>query len=159
VDRSIDFILADLCRIANSAGVVKKQTYKYDPAKLPYHPSFFETELISPTFINTIWDALTELTKQMDILEISRTGQWAIKVDSLQDDNYIYIIPQMVSIDLVIFGDFEVGAGFIDHFTHPYGLMLWAKTLTDINNQNLTLEIIHTNQGDHNPNAVIDNNP
>jgi len=26
VDRSIDFILADLCRIANSAGVVKKQT-------------------------------------------------------------------------------------------------------------------------------------
>ena len=32
VDRSIDFILADLCRIANSAGVVKKQTYKYDPA-------------------------------------------------------------------------------------------------------------------------------
>ena len=101
---------------------MKKQTYKYDPARLPYHPSEFETELFSPTFTNTIWDAFTELTKQMDIIEISRTGQWAIKVDSLQDDNYIYIIPQMVSIDTVIFGDFEIGAGFTDHFTHPYGL-------------------------------------
>jgi hypothetical protein len=111
---------------------VKKQTYKYDPARLPYHPSEFEIELISPTFTNTVWDACTELTKQMDIMEISRTGQWAIKVDSLQDDNYIYIIPQMVSIGTVAFGDFEVGAGFIDLFTHPYGLMLWAKTLEDI---------------------------
>jgi hypothetical protein len=150
VDRSIDFILADLCRIANSAGVVKKQTYKYDPARLPYHPSFFETELISPTFTNTIWDAFTELTKQMDILEISRTGQWAIKVDSLQDDNYIYIIPQMVSIDTVIFGDFEVGAGFTDHFTHSYGLMLWAKTLEDITSSGLTLTITYTDQGSAN---------
>ena len=154
VDRSIDFILADLCRIANSAGVVKKQTYKYDPAKLPYHPSFFETELISPTFTNTIWDAFTELTKQMDILEISRTGQWAIKVDSLQDDNYIYIIPQMVSIDTVIFGDFEVGAGFTDYFTHPYGLMLWAKTLEDITSSDLTLTITYTDQGGANPNTA-----
>lgn len=154
VDRSTDFILADLCRIANSAGVVKKQTYKYDPAKLPYHPSFFETELISPTFTNTIWDAFTELTKQMDILEISRTGQWAIKVDSLQDDNYIYIIPQMVSIDTVIFGDFEVGAGFTDYFTHPYGLMLWVKTLEDITSSDLTLTITYTDQGGANPNTA-----
>jgi hypothetical protein len=154
VDRSIDFMLADLCRIANSAGVVKKQTYKYDPARLPYHPSFFETELISPTFTNTIWDACTELTKQMDILEISRTGQWAIKVDSLQDDNYIYIIPQMVSIDTVIFGDFEVGTGFTDNFTHPYGLMLWAKTLEDITSSNLTLTITYTDQGGANPNTA-----
>jgi hypothetical protein len=53
VDRSIDLILADMCRIANSAGVVKKQTYRYDPARLSYHPSFFKTELISPTFTNT----------------------------------------------------------------------------------------------------------
>jgi hypothetical protein len=154
VDRSIDFILADLCRIANSAGVVKKQTYKYDPARLPYHPSFFETELISPTFTNTVWDACTELTKQMDILEISRTGQWAIKVDSLQDDNYIYIIPQMVSIDSVAFGDFEVGAGFTDHFTHPYGLMLWARTLEDITSSDLTLTITYTDQGGANPNTA-----
>jgi len=154
VDRSIDFILADLCRIANSAGVVKRQTYKYDPARLPYHPSFFETELISPTFTNTIWDAFTELTKQMDIMEISRTGQWAIKVDSLQDDNYIYIIPQMVSIDSVIFGDFEVGAGFTDNFTHPYGLMLWAKTLEDITSSDLTLTITYTDQGGANPNTA-----
>ncbi|MFZ3169409.1 MAG: hypothetical protein WA130_17480 [Candidatus Methanoperedens sp.] len=154
VNRSIDFILADLCRIANSAGVVKKQTYKYDPAKLPYHPSFFETELISPTFTNTIWDACTELTKQMDILEISRTGQWTIKVDSLQDDNYIYIIPQMVSIDTVIFGDFEVGAGFTDHFNHPYGLILWVKTLEDITGSDLTLTITYTDQGDANPNTA-----
>ena len=154
VDRSIDFILADLCRIANSAGVVKKQTYKYDPAQLPYHPSFFETELISPTFTNTVWDACTELTKQMDIMEISRTGQWTVKVDSLQDDNYIYIIPQMVSIDTVAFGDFEVGAGFTDHFTHPYGLMLWAKTLEDITNSDLTLTIIYTDQGGANPNTA-----
>ncbi len=153
VDRSTDFILADLCRIANSAGVVKKQTYRYDPARLPYHPSFFETELISPTFTNTIWDALTELTKQMDILEISRTGQWAIKVDSLQDDNYIYIIPQMVSIDSVAFGDFEVGVGFTDHFIHPYGLMLWAKSLEDITSSDLTLTITYTDQGGANPNT------
>jgi hypothetical protein len=45
---------------------------------LPYHPLFFATELISQTFTNTIWDACTELTKQMDILEISRTGQVAV---------------------------------------------------------------------------------
>ncbi|MCX9089723.1 MAG: hypothetical protein OIN90_19430, partial [Candidatus Methanoperedens sp.] len=154
VDRTIDFILADLCRIANSAGVVKKQTYRYDPARLPYHPSFFETELISPTFTNTIWDAFTELTKQMDILEISRTGQWAIKIDSLQDDNYIYIIPQTVSIDTVAFGDFEVGAGFTDHFTHPYGLMLWAKTLEDITSSDLTLTITYTDQGGASPNTA-----
>jgi len=154
VDRSMDFILADLCRIANSAGVVKKQTYKYDPARLPYHPSFFETELISPTFTDTIWDAFTELTKQMDILEISRTGQWAIKVDSLQDDNYIYIIPQMVSIDTLTFGDFEVGAGFTDYFTHPYGLMLWANTLEDITSSDLTLTITYTDQGSASPNTA-----
>ncbi|CAG0983005.1 hypothetical protein METP3_02193 [Methanosarcinales archaeon] len=154
VDRSIDFILPDLCRIANSAGVVKKQTYKYDPARLPYHPSLFETELISPTFTNTVWDAFTELTKQMDILEISRTGQWVFKVDSLQDDNYIYIIPQMISIDAVIFGDFEVGAGFTDHFTHPYGLMLWAKTLEDITSSDLTLTITYIDQGGANPNTA-----
>lgn len=154
VDRSIDFILADLCRIANSAGVVKKQIYKYDPGRLPYHPSFFAAELISPTFTNTIWDAFTELTKQMDILEISRTGQWTIKVDSLQDDNYIYIIPQMVSIDTVAFGYFEVGAGFSDLFTHPYGLMLWAKTLTDITSSALTLTITYTDQDGLNPNTA-----
>ncbi|WAM22469.1 MAG: hypothetical protein OI717_00645 (plasmid) [Candidatus Methanoperedens sp.] len=154
VDQSIDFILADLCRIANSAGVVKKQTYKYDPVRLPYHPSFFAAELISPTFTNTIWDAFTELTKLMDILEISRTGQWTIKVDSLQDDNYIYIIPQMVSIDAVAFGDFEVGTGFTDLYIHPYGLILWAKTLTDITSSNLTLTITYTDQDGLNPNTA-----
>ena len=154
VNKSIDFILADLCRMANSAGVVKKQTYKYDSSRLPYYPSFFAAELISPTFTNTIWDAFTELTKLLDILEVSRTGQWAIKVDSLQDDNYIYIIPQMVSITTVAFGDFEVGAGFIDLFTHPYGLMLWAKTLTDITSSNLTLTITYTDQDGLNPNTA-----
>jgi hypothetical protein len=110
--------------------------------------------LTSPTFTNTIWDAFTELTKQMDIMEISRTGQWAVKVDSLQDDNYIYIIPQMVSIDTVIFGDFEVGVGFIDLFTHPYGLMLWAKTLEYITSSDLTLTITYTDQGSTNPNTA-----
>jgi hypothetical protein len=90
----------------------------------------------------------------MDIMEISRTGQWAIKVDSLQDDNYIYIIPQMVSIDSIIFGDFEIGAGFTDHFTHPYGLMLWAKTLEDITSSDLTLTITYTDQGGANPNTA-----
>ena len=28
------------------------------------------------------------MTKQMDIMEISPTGQWTIKVDSLQDELY-----------------------------------------------------------------------
>lgn len=156
VNKSIGFILADLCRIANSAGVVKKQTYKFDLTKIPYQSdtSIFEADLISPTFSGTIWDALMELTKLLDILEISRTGQWAIKVDSLQDDNYIYIIPQMVSIDTVAFGDFEVGTGFLDLFTHPYGLMLWAKTLTDITSSDLTLTIIYTDQNGLNPNTA-----
>jgi hypothetical protein len=53
----------------------------------------------------------------------------------------------MVSIDTVAFGDFEVGAGFLDLFTHPYGLMLWAKTLEDITSSDLTLTITYTDQG------------
>ncbi len=147
VNKSIGFILTDLCRIANSAGVVKKQTYKFDLTKLPYRSdaSIFEADLVSPTFSGTIWNALMELTKLMDLLETVRTGQWTIKIDSLQDDNYIYIIPQMVSIDNVAFGDFEVGAGFSDLFTHPYGLMLWAQALTDTTSD-ITLTITYTDQ-------------
>ncbi len=60
----------------------------------------------------------------------------------------------MISIDTVTFGDFEVGTGFSDLFTHPYGLMLWAKTLTDITNSNLTLSITYTDQDGLNPNTV-----
>lgn len=153
-NQSIDSILQDLCRIANWAGVVKKQVYKYDPSKLPYHPLFFTTELISPTFTNTLWSAFSGLTKEMDVLETSRTGQWVIKVDSLQDDNYIYIIPQMVSIDSVSFGEYQVGSGFTNQSTHPYGLMLWAKTLTNITSSNLTLSITYTDQGGANPNTA-----
>ncbi len=148
-DQTIDAILADICELANSVGVVKKQIYKYDPAKLPYYPSTFSTELISPTVTNTIWGSMMELTRTMDILEVDRTGQWMIKVDSLQDDNYIYIIPQMASIDTAAFGNFEVGAGFTNLFTHPYGLMLWAKTLTDITgapSMDINLTITYTDQ-------------
>ncbi len=60
----------------------------------------------------------------------------------------------MVSIDTVAFGNFEVGAGFSDLFTHPYGLMLWAKTLTDITGSNLTLTITYTDQDGLSPSTA-----
>jgi hypothetical protein len=94
--KTIDFILADLCRIANEGGVVKKAEYKYDSSKLPYYSSEALNTAISPTFKDTIGSALKELTRLMDVLETYYTGDWVVKVDSLQSDNYIYLIPQMV---------------------------------------------------------------
>jgi hypothetical protein len=119
IDKTMSYIIQDLCREANSDGVTKKQSYKFDLSMLPYQSDIFEADLISPTFTGTMWNALMELTRYMDILELSRTGQWTIKIDSLQNDNYIYIIPQMVSIDTIAIGNFEVGIGFQDLFTHP----------------------------------------
>lgn len=145
-DKTMGYIIQDLCREANSNGVIKKQSYKFDLSKLPYQSDIFNADLISPTFSGTIWNALMELTRYMDILELLRTGQWTIKTDSLQDDNYIYIIPQMVSIDTVAFGNYEVGTGFADLYTHPYGLKLWVVTHTEITNSDLNLTITYTHQ-------------
>lgn len=147
-DKTMSYIIQDLCRKANSDGVIKKQSYKFDLSKLPYQSDIFEYDLISPTFTGTIWNALMELTRYMDILELHRTGQWTIKIDSLQSDINIYIIPQMVSIDTVAFGNYEVGVGFQDLYTHPYGLKLWAKTLTNIGYgaDNLKLTVSYKDQ-------------
>jgi hypothetical protein len=152
--KTIDYILADLCRIANEGGVVKKAEYKYDTSKIPYYSSDALNTAISPTFKGTVGSALKDLTRSLDVLEIDRMGDWIIKVDSLQSDSYIYLIPQMVSVDSVAFGTYEVGVGFTNLLTHPYGLMLWAQTLTDISSSNLTLTITYTDQGGANPNTA-----
>lgn len=153
-DKTLSFIIQDLCRIANSSGVTKMQSYKFDLSKLPYQSDIFESDLISPTFTGTVWNALMDLTKYMDVLELLREGQWTIKTDSLQSDYYIYIIPQMATIDEIVFGTYEVGSGYSDLYTHPYGLKLWVTTETEITVSNLNLTITYTDQDGNSSNTA-----
>lgn len=99
-DKSIDFILSDLARIANDMGMSKKAVYIYDKTKLPYYDASVFGTVITRTYGDTIWSALTDLTKELDIAEIAHIGEWAVRIDALQSDNYIYIIPVMVNTDL-----------------------------------------------------------
>ncbi len=97
--RSIDFILSDLSRIANDMGMTKKATYVYDKTKLPYYDASVFGTTITRTYGETVWSALTDITKELDVAETVHIGEWAVKIDALQSDNYIYIIPVMVNTD------------------------------------------------------------
>lgn len=63
--------------------------------------------MLTRTYGDTIWSALTDLTKELDIAEIYHIGEWTIRVDSLQSDSYIYIIPMMVNTDIVSIRKFK----------------------------------------------------
>ncbi len=97
--KSIDFILSDLARIANDMGMTKKASYVYDKTKLPYYDSGVFGTVLTRTYGDTIWSALTDLTKELDIAETYHIGEWTVRVDALQSDYYIYIIPMMVNTD------------------------------------------------------------
>ncbi|MBU4223009.1 MAG: hypothetical protein KKD46_03405 [Euryarchaeota archaeon] len=99
-DKSIDFILSDLARIANDMGMTKKATYVYDKTKLPYYDAAIFGTTITRTYGGTIWSALKDMTKELDMAETAHIGEWAIKIDALQSDFYIYMIPIMVNTDL-----------------------------------------------------------
>ncbi len=98
-DKSIDFILSDLARIANDMGMMKKATYVYDKTKLPYYDETVFGTALTRTYSENIWTALNDITKELDIAETLHIGEWTVKVDALQSDNYIYIIPMMVNTD------------------------------------------------------------
>lgn len=157
--QTIDYIFADLCRIANNYGITKKAIYAYDTSKLPYYDAgIFGTLLGVDNPLDftgqTVWSAMQKLTQFLDIYEITQIGEWAVKVDALQDDFYIYMIPQMLNINICDFGTYEVGAGFTDLYTHPYGLQLWAKTLTTIDSSDMHLTVTYKDQDDLSPNTA-----
>ena len=105
--KSIDFILSDLARIANDMGMTKKATYVYDKTKLPYYDSEVFGTLLTRTYGDTIWSALTDLTKELDIAETYHIGEWTVRVDALQSDFNIYIIPMMVNTDIASIQKFK----------------------------------------------------
>ncbi len=99
-DKSIDFIFTDLARIANDFGIMKKAMYVYDTGRLPYYdPGVFGT-VISRIYGESIWAAMQDLTKELDIAETSHLGEWVIKVDALQSNDCIYIIPILTDLDV-----------------------------------------------------------
>lgn len=99
-EKSIDFILSDLARIANDMGMTKKAVYVYDKTKLPYYDAGVFGTTITRTYGESVWSALNDITQELDIAEIAHIGEWAVKIDALQSDNDIYIIPIMVNTDL-----------------------------------------------------------
>jgi len=105
--KSINFILSDLARIANDMGMAKKATYVYDKTKLPYYDSDVFGTTLTRTYGDTIWSALTDLTKELDIAETYHIGEWTVRVDALQSDFNIYIIPMMVNTDIASIRKFK----------------------------------------------------
>lgn len=100
---TLNAIFTDLMRIANNYGLPKLALYAYDTTKIPsafYNASLF-TSVGSPDFTGkTIMQALQELTQRLDAVDTVHTdypGEWYIKTDSLQSEDYIYIIPQMAT--------------------------------------------------------------
>lgn len=98
--KSIDYIFADLVKIANHYGIMKKAIYKYDTSKLPYYDAgVFGTTITRNYTGKSIWSAMQDLTQALDIYETLHIGEWAVKIDALQSEFYIYVIPQMVNTD------------------------------------------------------------
>jgi hypothetical protein len=87
-----------------------------------------------------------DLTKVLDIADTALVGEWTIKVDALQSDDHIYIIPTVTATDTVTFGSYQIGAGFMDGETHIYGLTLWLKTISDLDGAALEATVTYTNQ-------------
>lgn len=113
-DQTINAIFTDLCRIANDYGITKKAIYKYDTSKLPYYDAgLFGTQISRDYTGKTILAALQDLTQVLDIEETVHIGEWAVKIDALQSEFYIYIIPQMVNTDQAatkIYKNFQLAA-------------------------------------------------
>jgi len=150
-DKTVGEIIVDLVRIANSFGMVKQADYVYDTSKIPNYSSVsaaFST-VITRTYSSSIWSALVDLTKVLDIADTALIGEWTFKVDSLQSDDHIYLIPVVTATDAVTFGSYRVGSGYTDSgATHIYGLTLWLKTTADLHGTPLSLTVTYTNQDD-----------
>lgn len=99
-NKSIDFILSDLARIANDMSMTRKAVYAYDAAKMPYYDAGLFGTAITRTYSESVWSALMDITKELDVAETAHIGEWAMMIDALQSDDYIYIIPMMVNTDL-----------------------------------------------------------
>ena len=148
VEKTVEEIINDLIRIANSFGMVKQADYVYDSSKIPNYSSVAAafSSVITRTYSGSIWSALIDLTKVLDIADTALTGEWTIKVDALLSDDHIYIIPTVTATDTVTFGSYQIGAGFTDGGTHIYGLALWLKTTSDLDGAALRATITYTNQ-------------
>ncbi|MDW7726998.1 MAG: hypothetical protein SCH70_07785 [Candidatus Methanoperedens sp.] len=98
-DKTIDYILSNLASIANSMSITKKASYVYDTAKLPYYDAAVFSTALTKTYSDSIWQAMQDMTKELEIAETQRIGEWTVKVDALQSNDYIYIIPVMTNTD------------------------------------------------------------
>lgn len=98
-DKTIDFIMSHLASIANSMGITKKASYVYDTTKLPYYDAAVFGTLLTKTYSDSIWQAMQDITKELEIAETQHIGEWTVKVDALQSNDYIYIIPLMTNTD------------------------------------------------------------
>ncbi|KCZ73640.1 hypothetical protein ANME2D_00712 [Candidatus Methanoperedens nitroreducens] len=111
IDKSINFIFNDLCRISNDYGVTKKSLYRYDTSKIPYYGELsgvFETE-ITRTYSGSIWSAMQDLTQALDTASVNHVWEFALRVDALQSDFNIYIVPMLLKVS-----DADAAATFTD---------------------------------------------
>jgi len=147
-EMTIEDIITDLTEVANSFGMVKQARFVYDPSRIPDY-STVEAALktvVTRTYTGSVWSALLDLTEILDTATTGVTGEWTIKIDSLQSDDYIYIIPMMTAIDTVVFGSYLIGTGFTDGTVHPNGLVLWLEPTVDLQGAWLSANITYTNQ-------------
>ncbi|VVB85570.1 Uncharacterised protein [uncultured archaeon] len=115
IDQTIDYVFGKLIEIANNYGMTKKAIYAYDTSKLPYHDAGVFGTLITRDFTgNSVWSAFQDITQALDIYETLHIGEWAIKIDALQSEYYIYVIPQMLNTDqpaAKTYKNFQLAAG------------------------------------------------
>lgn len=95
---------------------------------------------LTRTYSGSLWDAMLDLTKALDAAEPYHAWEWAVKVDALQSEFYIYVIPQMMRTD-----DIDVSASLPD-FKLVAPKSIWKDYTRLVNYANVwgTMSLVNT---------------
>jgi len=128
-------IFADLVRLANDMGVMKKAVYKYDTDRIPgynSHKAAYITATGTTFAFSNIYQGMQEMTRFMDVAENSSTYEFGLRIEVLPrtkeecnediivadvDGNNpgIYILPFILDMDKAVastYNRFQLEAGY-----------------------------------------------
>ena len=124
-EKTPNFMLEDLCRIANDFGMLKGAKYVYDTTKIPNYGIFgyaYETEMEQDVVFSNVYEALKTITTLLDANETMSPYDVGLRVESLEtpeiseaeSDQNIYIVPFVMREDgaeLASYRTFKLEAG------------------------------------------------